>query len=178
MLKKLLPICLLFTFMVVSCDSHANLGPVFPLNLASFTKNNVTVSITLLQDPNRQFFLSATFTPGDGLHLYSKDLPRDGANGEGRPTLVELLPGSTLGVAGDMTESVNSEVSTMGPDALLVYPAGPVTLRLPVTLPMGKAWAQEQVSITYEACTDTTCLTPVIGKLVPIRIPEANLVDG
>ena len=66
----------------------------------------------------------------------------------------------------------------MGSDALLVYPAGPVTLSLPVILPEGKGWVQEQVSITYEACSDMTCLTPVIDKLVPVRVPEASLVGG
>ena len=72
MLKKLIPIYLLFAFIVVSCGSHLDLKPVFPLNLASSTENGVTVDIALVQDSNRQVFLAATFTPQQvGFHLYS-----------------------------------------------------------------------------------------------------------
>ena len=176
MLKKLYSIYMLFTLLVVSCGSRPDLKPSFPLTLASFTENGVTVNIALMQATNRLFFLAATFIPGQaGFHLYSKNLPLDG---EGRPTLVEIPSGSTLKVAGDLIDSADAEVSSMGPGTLLVYPAGPVTLSLPVTLPAGKGWAQEQVSVTYEACSDMTCLTPVVGKLVPIRLPEASLAGG
>jgi hypothetical protein len=176
MLKKLYSIFIFFTFLVVSCGSRPDLKPGFPLTLASFTENGVTVNIALRQDTNRQFFLAATFIPGQaGFHLYSKNLPVDG---EGRPTLLEVPAGSNLKVAGDLTESADAEVSSMEPGTLLVYPAGTVTLSLPVTLPDGKGWAQERVSVTYEACSDMTCLTPVLGKFVPIRVPEASLVGG
>ena len=176
MLKKLYSVYILFTFLAVSCGYNPDLKTSFPLALASYIENGVTVNIALVQDTNRQFLLAATFIPAQaGFHLYSKNLP---LNGEGRPTLLEVPDRSTLKVAGDLTESADAEVSSMGPGTLLVYPAGPVTLSLPVTLPAGKGWAQERVSITYEACSDMTCLTPVVGKLVPIRVPEASLVGG
>jgi hypothetical protein len=164
---------LLFIVFLSSCGSNIRLKADTPLALASSTENGVTVKIALVKNSAGQVFLAATFTPQlSGFHLYSKSLPLDG---EGRPTLLEIPSSSTLKAVGDSIESAYSEVSSMGSDALLVYPAGPITLSLPVQLPDGKGWAQEQVSITYEACSDMTCLTPVVGKLIQIRVPEAGL---
>jgi hypothetical protein len=160
--------------LLAACDSHLSLKPGTPLPLAISTENGVTVKISLVQDSTGQVFLAATFTPlQPGYHLYSKDLA---LAGEGRPTLLELPPDSRIKSVGDVIESESSEVSSMGSDALLVYPAGPVTLSLPIKLPQGRGWVQEQVSITYEACSDMTCLPPVMGKLIPTHIPEADLV--
>ena len=75
-------------------------------------------------------------------------------------------------VVGALTANVNDEVSSMGMDALLVYPAGPVTLKLPVSLPAGRGWYTDQVSVTYESCSQATCKTPVVGKLVRVLIPR------
>lgn len=180
-MRKLKPIIfpLWFSIILVSCTMHADLVPKSPINLISFSENGVSVRIALLVDQTDQTWLVATFTPLQaGFHLYSTRLPRNGLNSEGRPTLLELPSDSTLKTAGNLSVSANEEVSSMGPDALLVYPAGPITLSLPVVLPYGKGWAQEQLSITYEACSNTTCLKPVIGKLVLIRVPEAELISG
>jgi hypothetical protein len=103
-------------------------------------------------------------------------LPTDGINGEGRPTRVEILAGSKIKMTGDVIESAYPEVAAIGPLSLLVYPAGPVTLSLPVALPPGNKWISEQVSITYEACSKLSCMRPVIGKLVPLRVPSAGLL--
>lgn len=140
--------------------------------LAAFSQNSVSVEIALQQDASHRTFLIATFTPIAGDHLYSKDIPRGGIYGEGRPTLVELTPQSGMRAIGALTASVNDEVASMGMDALLVYPAGPVTLKLPVSLPAGRGWYDAQVSVTYESCSQTTCKTPVVGKLVRVRIPR------
>jgi hypothetical protein len=145
---------------------------VSPQRLAAFSQNSVSVEIALQQDASRKTFLTATFTPISGDHLYSKDIPRGGIYGEGRPTLVELTPQSGMRAIGALTASVDDEVSSMGMDALLVYPAGPVTMALPVSLPPGRGWYYDQVRVTYEACSQTTCKTPVIGKTVRVRIPK------
>src|SRR5215216_8117281 len=59
--------------------------------LSAFTENGVHVDIALEQDANGAFLLASTYTPVDAhVHLYSADLPRDGLNGAGRPTLLEL----------------------------------------------------------------------------------------
>jgi hypothetical protein len=130
------------------------------------------VEIALQQDASHRTFLIATFTPIAGDHLYSKDIPRGGVYGEGRPTLLELTPQSGMRATAALSASVNDEVSSMGMDALLVYPAGPVTLMLPISLPAGHGWYDDQVSVTYESCSQTTCKTPVIGKIVRVHIPK------
>ena len=162
----------LLIFLLASCAAHPDLSTRSPLPLAKASENDVTVNLTLELDSAGQVWLAATFTPENGWHLYSKDLPRDGLNGMGRPTLLELVPRSQLEVAGALTESVESGQAD-GPEGLLIYPAGPVTLRLPVILPEGSGWFDEQISITYMSCTANLCRPPVIGKLVSVRVPGA-----
>ncbi len=144
-------------------------GQPGPLALASATQNHVTVTIALERDAAGTAWLAATFTPDDpSFHLYSQDLPRQGIDGLGRPTLVELPAGARLQAAGGLRASVQT---VPGVEGLPVYPAGPVTLRLPVRLPAGKGWFDEQASVTYMACSDNACLPPVENKLIAIRIP-------
>jgi hypothetical protein len=145
--------------------------------LADFNENRVSVEIMLELDENGLAWLSATFLPEEGYHLYGKDLPRDGMDGLGRPTLLELVPGSRIKPAGELSESV-AVIAEEDPDALPVYPAGEVTLRLPVTLPEGAGWYDEQVSVTYMACHTGKCCPPVVGKLVAIRVPGADEVQN
>ena len=149
-----------------------------PIALASFKENYVSVSISLDRNPEGKPFLSATFTPSEGHHLYSKDIPINGVNGLGRPTLIELPKDSRIKATGGLTESVSAEVSGYGPGELLVYPAGPVTLSLPVELPDGSDWVNDEVKITYMACTAYQCKPPVEGKIVSIRIPGAEAFDN
>ena len=66
------------------------------LALASFTENYVSVSIQLEGNDKGEYFLSATFMPPEGYHLYSKDIPITGVDGLGRPTLLELTEDSQL----------------------------------------------------------------------------------
>jgi hypothetical protein len=178
-----LPFVFCFLLFLAACGSSADpstgsgqrLGPASPYPLASFSENKVTVEIALEIDESGQAWLSARFTPEEGYHLYSKDIPPGGVDGLGRPTLLELIPGSRLESAGTLSESVGA-VQDEGPDGLLVYPAGPVTLRLPVILPEGTGWFDEQVSVTYMACAEGVCLPPVTGKLVPVRVPGVGEV--
>jgi hypothetical protein len=166
-----------FTFglllFLTACAYSSDVEPASPLNLAAFVENGVIVHLALEQDSGGQFFLAATFIAEDGYHLYSKNLPREGLNGLGRPTLLELVDGSEMKAVGALAESVKPEQAE-GPAGLLIYPVGPVTLRLPVTLPEGTGWFDEQVSLTYMACTDNVCKPPLIGKLVSVRVPGAE----
>jgi hypothetical protein len=155
----------------LSACAPASRGFVSPHRLASFRENSVSVEIALQQDASKKTFLTATFTPGRGDHLYSKDLARNGLFGEGRPTLLELTPQSQMRALGELTTNAVDEVSTMGSDALLVYPPGPVTVRLQVSLPSGSGWHNDLVSVTYMACSPITCRPPVIGKVVSVRVP-------
>lgn len=160
------------------CAKRADLQAGASLALADAAENDVSVHLALEVDRTGQVWLAGTFTPlREGYHLYSMTLPRKGLNGEGRPTRLELGIDSKMKAVGEVVESLSAEVSPMGPGTLLVYPAGPVTLSLPVSLPEGKGWVDDQVSITYEACSDMTCLTPVEGKVVAVRIPSSGLID-
>ena len=161
-------LCLTLLVVLPACGRAGLRGP---LELASAAQNHVTVKIAFERDPAGAAWLAATFTPNDpGFHLYSKDLPRGGLDGLGRPTLLELTAGSHLQAVGMMSESVPAE-ECPGLEGVLVYPAGPVTLRLPISLPPGKGWFDEHVSVTYMACSEAACLPPVENKLITIRIP-------
>lgn len=140
--------------------------------LGSATENGVRVVVRLAESANDHFALSATFIPLESdLHLYSKDIPRNGANGLGRPTLLELSKDTKITVLGGLTESVQAQVPDLEPKDLLVYPPGEVTLSLPIGLPPGACWLDENVSVTYAACSDKGCKPPVIGKKIAVRLP-------
>lgn len=145
--------------------------------LASFTESDVDVSIALAHQPGGEFVLTATFTPPDGYHLYSKDIPAMGVEGLGRPTLLELTSNSRLMAAGSLTESVKAQAPDFDPRELFVYPSGPVTLSLPVELPAGEGWIEDEVQVTYMACSARKCKRPVVGKIIPIRIPGSKAME-
>lgn len=138
------------------------------LLLETFTKNSVSVSIYL---NSSQDTLIASFVPSDGLHLYSKDIPRNGVDGLGRPTLLELTPKSQMQASGNLSESAPAQIPEFEPKSLLVYPAGVVTLTLPVTLPTGEDWVDDEISVTYMACSDKGCKAPVVNQIIAVHIP-------
>ena len=143
--------------------------------LAEFTESYVKVSIVLELGETGYAVLLATFTPTEtDAHLYSMELPKEGIDGLGRPTLIELPDGARVQVAGELQESLPAEEDEVASDlpALPVYPAGPVTLRLPVQLPKGQGeLVDDQVLITYMACTPRGCHKPVFEKLVDVQVP-------
>ena len=145
-----------------------------PILLASFTENDVRVSIQLDNPQQNIYRLSATFMPPEGYHLYSKDIPLTGIDGLGRPTLLELTPNSQIKSLGELIESVEAEEPNFEPRELMVYPSGIVTLSLPIELPQGADWVDETVSITYMSCSERGCKAPVIGKRVNISVPGAD----
>ena len=143
------------------------------IELARSTENSVEVTVSLTRAEDGQVYLSATFAPVEkSLHLYSKETPKNGVEGLGRPALLELAQDSAIKATGKLTESAAAEIPFSGPQDLLIYPAGAVTLSLPIILPTGKDWLNDQVIVTYMACTEYTCRAPVEGKIIPIQIPE------
>ncbi|RPJ22377.1 MAG: hypothetical protein EHM33_23680 [Chloroflexi bacterium] len=165
---------ILLSTISLSCASV----PSEPIALAAFNENFVDVSITLERDPAGNAVLSATFTPSDGHHLYSKDIPVNGVMGLGRPTLIELTEESQITALGELIESAQAQEPDFEPKELFVYPAGAVTLRLPVQLPPGNSWIEDEIKITYMACTAYQCKPPVEGKIVPVRIPGAEAFES
>src|ERR1700690_3036732 len=81
---NLLAIFLLLVLLSVSSMPQPSRGRGGSLLLASYTDptNKVTVSIKLTHPKEGYFFLEATFIPPSGYHLYSKDLPLTGINGQ------------------------------------------------------------------------------------------------
>lgn len=160
--------------MLSACTSQKKVST--PVSLATFSENDVEVVIRLDRNTNGIYLLSATFTPPDGNHMYSKDIPLTGVDGLGRPTLIELTAGSKMKPIGELTESTPAEIPNFEPKKLLVYPPGAITLSLPVELPPGNDWVEDVVKVTYMSCSDTGCKPPVIGKLVSIRVPGEGMV--
>jgi hypothetical protein len=144
-------------------------------SLATFTENGVRIDLALEQDGNATAILAATYTPLDALvHVYSKDLPRNGINGAGRPTLLELPDQRQAQSIGPLTASqpvLLDRFATLD-TAFPVYPDGPVTLRLPIKLAGSGEPASITVHITYMACSSTGfCLPPVEAKPLTLVLP-------
>jgi hypothetical protein len=171
------PRILLFTILFATALGSCTSGQGSVLPLTSFTENDVEVTLSLKQDANGNSVLSATFLPPKGYHLYSKDIPISGVDGLGRPTLLELTAESLMQATGILGESVKPEKPDFEPKELLVYPAGAITLSLPVKLPPGEDWVEDDLSITYMACSASACKPPVVGKIISVRIPEAGVLD-
>lgn len=143
-------------------------------------ENDVKVRIDLVKRPSGQLCLLGTFTPArDGFYLYSKDLPKGGLNGLGRPTLLEVVGSEAIKVTGPL--EANQPVQKIYVNTLdltfPVYPAGPVTLSLPFEFVDNSNLISMEASITYMACSDKTCLPPVIDKHIFIKMP-ANFFDN
>jgi len=144
--------------------------------LSAFTENGVHVAIALEQDANGRFVLASTYTPVDAhVHLYSTDLPRDGLNGAGRPTLLELPAQSGVHRIGQLTADkpvILDPFPTLN-TAFPIYPDGPVTLRLPIALETHDTQLDMTVHVTYMACSSTGfCLPPVENKSVMLTIAQ------
>ena len=165
---------LLWTVLVLGAFVSCAPAAKEEITLASFTENYVDVSIYLEQNALGDYVVSARFTPPEGYHLYSKDIPITGVNGLGRPTLLELTSNSLMKTTGVLSESLSAELPEFEPRELLVYPSGAVTLSLPVELPPGNAWIADEVKVTYMACSASLCKPPVMGKVVPVRVPGAD----
>jgi hypothetical protein len=161
--------------LISSCNTQPDFSPGTSTLLAGFSKNGVSVTIHLERDTTGNFFLAATFTPIEGYHLYSKDIPRKGIEGVGRPTLLELTSDSKLQANGNLLESVAAQTLPSKPQDTRIYPAGPVTLKLPVLLPDSEELIDDNVSITYMACS-SICKAPVQGEIIKIKIPGNKYV--
>ncbi len=142
------------------------------ITLATSTQNSVEVTISMQRDEDDHVTLSAAFTPQDpSLHLYSKDIPKTGIDGLGRPTLLEIPNDSTIEVIGGLTESVPAALPDSDPQELLIYPAGPITLSLPIKLSNANI-STATVYVTYMACSQQGCRPPVENKAIKINLPR------
>jgi len=137
-------------------------------SLAKFTEKGVSVEIVVEQDQAGQTWLAGTFTPTKPkFHLYSKDLPRTGISGVGRPTLLEVIAPADLRPIGSLQadQPVQDLYFDILQQSFPVYPDGAVTVRLPLGKPE-RSTIPIELAITYMACSDTTCLAPVENKRI------------
>lgn len=177
-LNFLLLLTLILLPALTACQPAEVLARSGTLQLGSVTENYVEVSIALQRSQNDTYTLTATFTPLEaGLHLYSKDIPPTGVDGLGRPTLLTLPSDSALMQVGETMENQPTQAAFEGPSELRVYPEGPVTLSIPVLLPDGQDWLDQQVLVTYMACSDRGCRAPVENKSIAIRIPTKGMLQ-
>jgi hypothetical protein len=175
---RLFPSVLFWTILLATTGVSCTSAPSVSISIASFTENYVEVSIFLERNPAGNYSLSAKFIPPNGYHLYSKDIPITGVDGLGRPTLLELTTDSQMKATGDLTESVTAKKPDFEPKELLVYPLGAVTLSLPVELPISNDGVEDEIKITYMACSASQCKPPVEEKIVSIRIPGAEVLEN
>jgi len=142
--------------------------------LTRFAEHEVAVEIALERDRSGKTWLVGTYTPSRAtFHLYGKDLPKTGIHGVARPTLLEVVSSASIRPVGPLAAdrpTIDLHVAALG-STFPVYPEGAVTLRLPVTL-TARDSATAELSVTYMACSDRTCLAPVIDRRIVVRIPD------
>ena len=105
-----------------------------------------------------------------GIHLYGLELPRNGIDGAGRPTLVTVVDPAWHAV-GPLIPSVGSEpVEYPGFDVPFpVYPDGPVTLRQRVERTGADIDGTIETTITFMACTSSgLCYVPIEDHAVSV----------
>lgn len=166
-----------WTFLLLAALISCTSDPGKSVPLASFNENDVDVSISLVPEPNGGYALSAIFVPPEGYHLYSKDIPLMGVDGLGRPTLLELTSKSRIRATGPLRESILPRSPDFEPRELLIYPTGAVTLSLPIELPAGDGWRDDEISVTYMACNAIKCKPPAVGRIVPVQIPGRDIME-
>lgn len=142
--------------------------------LATFTEHGVRVDVTLDRDSGGRAFIAATYVPvAADAHLYATELPDGGVDGLGRPTRLAVENSDKVRAIGPVVANRASQLDRI--DALglsiPVYPAGNVTLRVPVAIEGG---GRASVVVGYMACGARGCLPPVNRRRVEITVPAGT----
>jgi hypothetical protein len=168
---------LVFTLLPMALAlGKAGQSPTQRLTVARFVENEVGVEVFVERGAAGTLRLGGTFTPLLAqFHVYSKDLPKRGVRGLGRPSLIQIVSPGAIYPAGALeanrpTNDVFIEALNL---TLPVYPEGPVTLSLAVRTSRGHESKPTVLSITYAACSERTCLPPVIDKRISVAIPDS-----
>ncbi|ABX06719.1 MAG TPA: hypothetical protein DEF47_20135 [Herpetosiphon sp.] len=141
--------------------------------LQTVDSQHAQVELRLERDSTNQMILAATYQPKEPhLHLYSKDLPRNGVDGLGRPTLLELSQAGQIRSIGPIVaDAIAAPDPTIETAKLLIYPAGPVTLRMPVELDLQQP--NQQILLTFMLCSSKGYCTSSVEQL-PVTIQLSN----
>jgi hypothetical protein len=130
------------------------------------TESGVEITVTVSA---RQ--VKVTYRPTrPGFHVYSVEMPSGGVDGIGIPTRLGVSGGLQADgppVADRPTRFL--ELRELGV-TLPVYPDGPVALSLPVQ----RTGDTADVIISYGACSESTCLAPVVGRAIHLTLPRSN----
>jgi len=151
------------------------------VTLAQFTQYEVSVRIEARKYASGTLALVGVFTPErEHFHLYSKDLPENGLNGLGRPTLIKIAASDGIKWTGPLTaDQAEHDLYFKVLDINFpVYPEGPVTLSLPYEWTSKENSAAVDLAISYMACSDQQCLPPVEKKHLLIHIPSQFQAGG
>ena len=169
-------------FLVVAADVLlvARPGPETGALVGTWRESGVQVQVRWLPQGAvgaEGALVEATFTPLEpGYHLYGTQLADHGVDGVGRPT--RLAVGGSLTALAPVRELSQATVTRLDGlrTAVLLYPAGPVTLQLAVHRARAvadgaaaPAWAH----VSYAACNEVTCLPPVVGRELVLSLPPA-----
>ncbi|MFL5804026.1 MAG: hypothetical protein ACJ8CR_20065 [Roseiflexaceae bacterium] len=170
-------ICLALVYLVQPPADYVPVPPFVPIQpLSAFTEHGVQVAITLERDHNGALVLASTYTPEDpDSHVYSKDLPRAGIDGAGRPTLLEVPPQPSVRAIGPLSADhpVLLQQFEGFSSAFPIYPDGSVTLRMPIEVTTGAATTMVDLAVTYMACSSKGyCLPPVMDKRLAVVLPN------
>ena len=156
-------------FWAVRSSQRANL-------LWEAAENEVSVTVEVVRHPAGQLQLLAKFTPTrEHFHLYSKDLPKSGVEGLGRPTLIEIVsPFGAIRPTGALTAYQPTHDLSFESLGLIfpVYPEGAVTLGLPFEFISADGVDSVELSVTYMSCSDQICLAPVVDRRFTVNIPR------
>jgi thioredoxin 1 len=145
--------------------------------LAAFSRNGVNVTVVLERDSRDHAWIAASFRPAaPDVHLYGATLPTNGIDGLGRPTRLTLVSSPIWRASGPAIANRHEEALRFDVlnTVLPVYPAGPVTLRVPVTLSATGGPSDASIEVTYMGCNGTGCLPPVVDHRVTVRLPTVT----
>lgn len=142
----------------------------------------VQVELSSAWSGDGKLIVRARFTPDDpAFHLYSKDLPRKGVNGIGRPTLIEVADRGRFTEIGELIadQKAIQQLDATSNTSHSIYPSGPVTLYLSLLRPES-SHGQEQITIrlTYMSCSERVCNLPVERAAVSLTLPTPVAVHG
>ncbi len=130
----------------------------------------VRVAVSTARLDDEWIAVRGTFQPiEEGYHLYSKDMPPEGIEETGRPTLMTIT-GKEIIQAGALAADKEAHDFTQYGVTLPVYPEGPVTLYRLVRVAAGAT--EIPVTLTYMSCSSELCNQPVEGSVVSVALPQ------
>lgn len=167
--------------MAMGCDvtrtpppEHFDVGIGESLKYGPVTRHfdeggQVTVEVSAAWLDDQWAVVRAVFTPAEkGFHLYSKDLPRKGLDGIGRPTLIDAA--KSVKRSGELTANREAVKHESFGKSYPVYPDGPVTLYR-LVVPEGN---EISVKLTCMTCSAEYCKQPVENAEVAVTLPSSD----